>query len=64
MAILDECHARGFLWRCVGGCTNAKTDVNRCLRAARLERTRKNQEAAKEKRKKIESVWKEVDENS
>lgn len=34
-----------------------------CLRAQRLERTRLNREAAKEKRERIEKVWKELDEN-
>jgi COX assembly protein 2 len=35
-----------------------------CLRAQRLERTRLNREEAKEKRKHIEKVWAEIDENS
>ncbi|KAI9736893.1 MAG: hypothetical protein M1818_005944 [Claussenomyces sp. TS43310] len=64
MTILDECHARGFLWKAVGMCNNAKTNVNRCLRAQRLERTKANREAAKVKREQIKSVWAEIDENS
>ena len=64
MAALDECHARGFLFKAVGGCNGAKHAVNMCLRRARLERTAYNAEAAREKRKKVEAVWKEVDENS
>lgn len=63
VAALEECHARGFLWKVTGNCTEAKYKVNMCLRAQRLERTRVNREAAKEKRKKIEEAWKEIDDN-
>jgi COX assembly protein 2 len=63
VAALDECHARGFLWKVTGNCTNAKYQVNMCLRGLRLERTRQNREEAKEKRERIEKVWKELDEN-
>ncbi|KAF1959102.1 UPF0287-domain-containing protein [Byssothecium circinans] len=64
IAALDECHARGFMHKVFGNCTDAKHKVNMCLRAQRLERTRLNREAAKEKRQHIEQVWKEIDENS
>ncbi|KAF2636121.1 UPF0287-domain-containing protein [Massarina eburnea CBS 473.64] len=64
IAALDECHARGFMHKVFGNCTEAKHKVNMCLRAQRLERTRLNREAAKEKRQQIEKVWKEIDENS
>jgi COX assembly protein 2 len=64
MAILDECHARGFMWKVFGMCNEAKTNVNKCLRAQRLERTKANREVAKVKRAHIESKWAEVDENS
>ncbi|KAF2836534.1 UPF0287-domain-containing protein [Patellaria atrata CBS 101060] len=64
MAALDECHARGFLWRCMGMCNTAKHNVNMCLRAERLERTRKNREAAKIKNAEIRKIWAEIDENS
>lgn len=45
-------------------CNEAKTRVNLCLRAQRLERTRLNREKAKVKRETIVSKWKEIDENS
>lgn len=61
---LEECHARGFLYRAIGSCNDAKTAVNKCLRAERLERTRVNREQARVKRKEMEERWKEVDENS
>lgn len=64
MAILDECHARGFMWKAIGMCNGAKTNVNRCLRAQRLERTAKNREMAKEKRKEREEMWRKIDEES
>ncbi|KAI9784161.1 MAG: hypothetical protein M1839_002666 [Geoglossum umbratile] len=64
MAILDECHARGFLYKAVGMCNGAKRDVNLCLRAERLERTKKNREAAKVQREKIKAKWAEIDANS
>ncbi|KAL6712051.1 hypothetical protein ACN47E_003094 [Coniothyrium glycines] len=63
VAILEECHARGFIWKVTGNCTDAKHKVNMCLRAQRLERTRKNREEAKEKRQKIQAVWAELDAN-
>ena len=64
MQILDECHARGFLHKVTGGCNRAKTDVNMCLRAERLERTARNREEAKREREKIKEKWKEIDMNS
>lgn len=64
MNMLDECHARGFLWRAMGMCNDAKTQVNKCLRAQRLERTRLNREAAKIKREEVKAKWDEIDANS
>jgi len=64
MNILDECHARGFMWKAVGMCNDAKNAVNKCLRAQRLERTRLNREAAKIKREEIKAKWDEIDANS
>ncbi|KAF2468222.1 UPF0287-domain-containing protein [Lindgomyces ingoldianus] len=64
IAALEECHARGFLWKVFGNCSDAKHKVNMCLRAQRLERTRLNREKAKEKRKHIEKVWAEFDGNN
>ena len=45
-------------------CNEAKTSVNKCLRAQRLERTKANREAAKIKREKTKALWAEIDENS
>ena len=64
MQFLDECHARGFVYKLFGNCNQAKQEVNMCLRAARLERTAKNREQAKKERENIEKKWKEIDMNS
>jgi len=64
MAILDECHARGFMIKALGICNSAKTNVNRCLRAQRLERTAKNREAAKVKRAETKAIWAKIDAES
>ena len=64
MAVLDECHARGFMVKLFGGCNKAKQDVNACLRAERLLRQAKNREAAKKERARIKAMWNEIDENS
>jgi COX assembly protein 2 len=64
MNLLDECHARGFMWKAVGMCNDAKTQVNKCLRAQRLERTKANREAAKVKDQQIKDKWAEIDANS
>ncbi len=64
MNALDECHARGFLWKCAGMCNDAKTKVNKCLRAQRLEKTKANREAAKAKSDKFRAEWAEIDASS
>lgn len=48
----------------MGMCNNAKTQVNKCLRAQRLERTRANREKAKAKNEEIRAKWAEIDANS
>ena len=66
MEALDECHARGFLYKALGNCNAAKTAVNKCLRAERIERQRRNREdpVRKEKQQRIRGLWKDIDENS
>ncbi|KAI1394136.1 UPF0287-domain-containing protein [Hypoxylon trugodes] len=64
MTALEECHARGFLWKSMGMCNDAKDKVTLCLRAERLKRTANNREAAKAKRDSIRRAWTEIDENS
>ncbi len=64
MAALDECHAQGFLHKVTGGCNDAKRDVNKCLRAERLQRTARNREEAKAKRERVNLIWREIEEES
>jgi COX assembly protein 2 len=64
MFALEECHAQGFLRRVFGQCNEAKRNLNKCLREARLARTRENHEKAKERNAKVQDAWKEIDSNS
>ncbi|KHJ31053.1 putative cytochrome c oxidase biogenesis protein cmc1-like protein [Erysiphe necator] len=64
MNALDECHAKGFLWKVVGMCNDDKNALNRCLREQRNLRTKANREAAKIKNKKIREQWADIDANS
>jgi len=64
MYALEQCHARGWLVRITGGCNDAKTAVNRCLRQARLEKTKENHEKSKARNAALRSAWAEIDANS
>ena len=64
MTALDECHARGFLWKSLGMCSEAKDRVTLCLRAERLKRTAANREAARQHRNKIRQAWDDIEANS
>ncbi|EME44153.1 hypothetical protein DOTSEDRAFT_44423 [Dothistroma septosporum NZE10] len=64
MIALEECHAKGFMWKAMGMCSEKKQEMNMCLRRARLERTAANREEAKKKREHMKKVWAEIDENS
>ncbi|KKK18778.1 hypothetical protein P175DRAFT_0500000 [Aspergillus ochraceoroseus IBT 24754] len=57
MTALDECHARGFIYKALGNCNDIKREVNRCLAGERYERAKHNRDQAKEKRKRIEKIW-------
>jgi COX assembly mitochondrial protein 2 len=62
MTALDECHARGFLYKAVGGCNSIKTEVNKCLASERGRKSQRNRETGLERRARIEAVWKQFDE--
>lgn len=64
MTALEECHARGFLWKSIGMCNDTKEQVTLCLRAERLKRTAANRAAAKVKREKVKKAWDDIEENS
>ncbi|KAK2738508.1 hypothetical protein FQN57_007023 [Myotisia sp. PD_48] len=58
MTALDDCHARGFLYKSIGGCNEIKREVNRCLGAERAKRAKQNRDEARANRKRIEQIWK------
>jgi COX assembly protein 2 len=57
MTALDECHARGFLYKALGNCNDIKRDVNKCLSEERWARAKRNRDQAREKRKRVEQLW-------
>ena len=57
MNALDECHARGFLYKAIGSCNDIKRDVNRCLAAERYARAKRNRDQARDSRSRIEKIW-------
>ena len=61
MNALEECHARGFLFKAFGGCNDIKRDVNKCLSSERGKKSRKNRETGLERRRRIEAVWAQMD---
>jgi len=62
---LEACHhERSIFVRIFGGCNEAKSAVNKCLRQARLARTKANHEASREKNEKLRQAWREIDANS
>lgn len=64
MTALEQCHAKGFLWKAMGMCSSTKDQVTLCLRAERLKRTANNRKIAKVKRDKLKAAWADIDENS
>ena len=62
MNALEECHARGFLFKATGGCNDIKREVNKCLSGERAKKSGKNRETALQKRQRIEAVWAKMDE--
>ena len=52
------------MWKAIGMCNDAKTQVNKCLRAQRLERTKANRDTSKTKNQDIKEKWAEIDANS
>lgn len=61
MNALDECHARGFLYKAVGGCNEIKREVNKCLSGERAAKSGRNRETGLQRRHRIESVWAKMD---
>ena len=61
MNALDECHARGFLFKATGGCNDIKREVNRCLSGERSKISSRNRETGLQRRQRIEAVWDKMD---
>ncbi|KAF7712953.1 Uncharacterized protein PECH_002297 [Penicillium ucsense] len=57
MTALDECHARGFMWKALGNCNDIKIEVNKCLSMERYDRAKNNRDNARDKRRRIEDIW-------
>lgn len=62
MNALDECHARGFMYKAFGGCNEAKRQVNKCLGEERAARMAQNRDIARQKSGAMKQIWKEADE--
>ncbi|KAK4105871.1 UPF0287-domain-containing protein [Parathielavia hyrcaniae] len=64
MIALEECHARGFVWKAAGMCNDAKKQLVDCLRAERSKSQTENRNGVQDKQARIRQMWKEIDENS
>jgi COX assembly protein 2 len=64
MIALEECHAKGFLWKAAGMCNDAKTQLVDCLRSERVKNQSLNRDGVQDKKARIRQKWKEIDENS
>jgi COX assembly protein 2 len=64
IAALEECHARGLLWKSMGMCGGAKDQLSKCLKGERTKQLAVNQSSSGEKKQKIKQLWEEVDRNS
>lgn len=64
MTALEDCHARGFLWKSMGMCNNTKKQLSQCLRAERSKHQDANRNGSSDKKHRIRQMWKEIDENS
>ncbi|KAF9348838.1 MAG: hypothetical protein J3Q66DRAFT_322674 [Benniella sp.] len=58
----DRCHSESILNRYLGRCNQLKRAMNECLQAEFDINRKKHFEKAKEKRKKVEEAWKDMDE--
>lgn len=63
MVALEECHAKGFLWKSMGQCNDAKEELTACLRLERWRHQSNNRNGVVDKKKSIRQGWKEIDEN-
>lgn len=64
MIALEECHAKGFVWKAAGMCNDAKEQLVKCLKAERAKSQDLNRSGVQDKKTRIRQKWKEIDENS
>ncbi|CAM1506593.1 Fc.00g062340.m01.CDS01 [Cosmosporella sp. VM-42] len=60
IALLEECHNKGFMHKAIGSCNDAKDLVNQCLRIERSKIQAENRNAARAKRDKIKEAQREL----
>jgi COX assembly mitochondrial protein 2 len=60
MNALEECHARGFMWKAGGNCNEAKERLMECLWAERQKRSAANREAAAKRKEEQEERLKKL----
>ncbi|WWD19066.1 hypothetical protein CI109_103524 [Kwoniella shandongensis] len=61
ISALEQCHAKGMMYKLAGGCNDQKTALTLCLRKERLDRTERNREDAKARTAKKKEVWAALD---
>ncbi|CAO3647595.1 unnamed protein product [Cunninghamella blakesleeana] len=59
---LDQCHSANSFNKFLGFCNEAKRQVDLCLKEEFLAQRAGNKQKTKEKRKKMEQIWKDMDE--
>ncbi|KAH6689192.1 hypothetical protein F5X68DRAFT_230838 [Plectosphaerella plurivora] len=61
MNALEECHARGFLYKSLGNCNGAKEKVSACLKVARMKRLDENRAVARAKKEEQQQKRRDLD---
>jgi COX assembly mitochondrial protein 2 len=53
MNALEECHAKGFMWKAMGNCNDAKDKLMVCIRAERERRAAANRDKARDRKERL-----------
>lgn len=64
MNALEECHAKGFMYKSLGMCNKMKNELGQCLKAERSRHQDANRSRTTDKKDRVRQLWKEIDENS
>ncbi|KAK3393014.1 hypothetical protein B0H63DRAFT_516223 [Podospora didyma] len=63
MAALEECHAKGFMWKAIGMCNSEKDNLMKCFKSERLKHQSANKtDVEQSKMTRVRQKWKEIDE--